>query len=37
MIVATAGCDTLYSEDMHHGLRIERQLTIIDPFRDLYA
>jgi predicted nucleic acid-binding protein len=35
MIVASAllaGCQTLYSEDMHHGLRIERSLTIRNPF-----
>ena len=36
MIVASAllaGCDTLYSEDMHHGLVIEGRLTIINPFK----
>ncbi len=36
MIVAAAllaGCDTLYSEDMHHGLVVEGQLTILNPFR----
>jgi predicted nucleic acid-binding protein len=36
LIVAAAleaGCDTLYSEDMHHGGNF-RGLTIIDPFRD---
>lgn len=27
-----AGCTLLYSEDMHHGLRIERSLTIRNPF-----
>jgi predicted nucleic acid-binding protein len=27
-----AGCDTVYSEDMHHGLVIENQLTIRNPF-----
>ena len=27
-----AGCDTLYSEDMHHGLMVEKSLTIINPF-----
>jgi predicted nucleic acid-binding protein len=35
MIVAAAvlaGCTTLYTEDMHHGLAIEG-LTIQDPFR----
>jgi predicted nucleic acid-binding protein len=36
MIVASAlraGCTTLWSEDMHHGLVVERQLTIRNPFR----
>ena len=36
MIVAaalSAGCTTLYSEDMQHGQRIET-LTIVDPFRE---
>ena len=28
-----AGCDTLYSEDMHDGLRIGRTLTVRNPFR----
>lgn len=35
MIVAAAleaDCDTLWSEDMHHGLMIERRLRIINPF-----
>jgi predicted nucleic acid-binding protein len=35
MIVAAAleaGCETLWSEDMHHGLMIEHQLRIINPF-----
>jgi len=35
MIVSAAqlaGCTTLYSEDMHHGLVIDG-LTIADPFR----
>ena len=35
LIVAAAletGCDTLYSEDMHAGLRVDGQLTIINPF-----
>ena len=27
-----AGCTTLYSEDMHHGLVVEKSLTIINPF-----
>ncbi len=26
-------CSTLYSEDMHHELTIEKQLTIINPFK----
>lgn len=36
MIVAAAleaGCDTLYSEDMHDGLVVEGRLTIHNPFR----
>jgi predicted nucleic acid-binding protein len=28
----TSGCDILYSEDMHHGLTIRKQLTVINPF-----
>lgn len=35
MIVASAllsGASILYSEDMHHELIVERQLTIINPF-----
>ncbi|MBI4921709.1 MAG: PIN domain-containing protein [Devosia nanyangense] len=35
LIVASAleaGCDTLYSEDMHHGLLVEHRLTIVNPF-----
>ena len=35
MIIAaalTAGCDTLYSEDMHAGLVIDDRLTIVNPF-----
>ncbi len=35
MIVASAllrNCETLYSEDMHHGLIIENQLKICNPF-----
>lgn len=38
MIVAAAlhaGCDTLYSEDLHHGQLIEGRLRVINPFRDL--
>jgi predicted nucleic acid-binding protein len=37
MIVAAAliqGCDTLYSEDMHHGLLVEGQLRVTNPFRE---
>ena len=36
MIVATAleaGCKTLWSEDMHHGLVIEKRLVVQNPFR----
>jgi predicted nucleic acid-binding protein len=36
MIVATAldaGCDRLWSEDMQHGLMVDGQLAIINPFR----
>jgi predicted nucleic acid-binding protein len=36
VIVASAllaGCRVLYSEDMHHGLKIDRTLTIRNPFR----
>ena len=35
LIVAAAllaGCDTLYSEDMHAGLVIENRLRIVNPF-----
>ncbi|MDN8614534.1 PIN domain-containing protein [Variovorax ginsengisoli] len=35
MIAASAllaGCETLYSEDMHAGLRVEDRLTIENPF-----
>ncbi len=27
-----AGCDTLWSEDMHNGLLIQKQLTVRNPF-----
>lgn len=27
-----AGCQTLYTEDMHHGLIIEKSLTLRNPF-----
>ena len=36
LIVASAlqaGCDTLWSEDMQHGMVIEKGLRIVDPFR----
>jgi predicted nucleic acid-binding protein len=35
MIVSAAllaGCDTLYSEDMHNGLVVDEQLRIVNPF-----
>ena len=35
MILAAAleaGCDTLFSEDLHHGLVIEHMLTVRNPF-----
>jgi predicted nucleic acid-binding protein len=35
LIVAAAllaGCDTLYSEDLHHGQVFEERLTVVDPF-----
>jgi predicted nucleic acid-binding protein len=38
MIVASAlasGCDTLWSEDMQHGLAIEDHLRILNPFEPL--
>jgi predicted nucleic acid-binding protein len=38
MIVASAlhaGCDTLWSEDMHHGMLFEGQLRIVNPFRTI--
>jgi predicted nucleic acid-binding protein len=28
-----AGCDTLWSEDMHDGLVIDGRLTVVNPFR----
>jgi predicted nucleic acid-binding protein len=28
-----AGCGTLWSEDMHHGLVVDEHLTILNPFR----
>ena len=27
-----AGCDRLYTEDMQHGLIVENQLKIVNPF-----
>jgi predicted nucleic acid-binding protein len=36
MIAASAihaGCDTLYSEDMQHGLMLDQSLRILNPFR----
>jgi predicted nucleic acid-binding protein len=36
MIVASAqlaGCEILYTEDMHNGLLVEKQLRIINPFK----
>ena len=35
MIVSAAllaGCTTLYSEDMQHGLRVDKQLRVVNPF-----
>jgi predicted nucleic acid-binding protein len=29
-----AGCDTLWSEGMQHGMVLEGRLRIVDPFRD---
>ncbi|MBB6250115.1 hypothetical protein [Nitrospirillum iridis] len=37
MIVSAAlqaGCDTLWSEDMQHGLLIVDRLRIVNPFRN---
>jgi predicted nucleic acid-binding protein len=37
MIVASAlhaGCDTLWSEDMQHGMTLDEGLRIVNPFRD---
>ena len=37
MIAASAlhaGCDTLWSEDMQHGMALDERLRIADPFRD---
>jgi predicted nucleic acid-binding protein len=28
-----SGCNVLYSEDMHHGLIVNKTLTIINPFK----
>ena len=38
MIVASAlgaGCDTLWSEDMQHGMKLDEGLRIANPFRDV--
>lgn len=29
-----AGCDTLWSEDMHDGMNLDGRLHIVNPFRD---
>ena len=37
MIAASAlhaGCDTLWSEDMQHGMRLSEGLRIVNPFRE---
>jgi predicted nucleic acid-binding protein len=37
MIVTSAlhaGCDTLWSEDMQHGMTLDEGLRIVNPFRD---
>ena len=28
-----AGCDTLWSEDMQHGMRLDESLRVVNPFR----
>lgn len=28
-----AGCDTLFSEDMQHGMTLDGRLRVVDPFR----
>ena len=36
MIVASAllaGCTVLYSEDMQHGLVVDKQLRVVNPFK----
>jgi len=38
MITASAilaGCDTLWSEDMQHGIALKEGLRIVNPFRDM--
>ncbi|MGA2290777.1 PIN domain-containing protein [Bradyrhizobium sp.] len=38
MIAASAlhaGCDTLWSEDMQHGMILDEGLRIVDPFREV--
>lgn len=40
LIVASAldaGCETLFSEDMHHGLLVHGQLSLVNPFIHLDA
>ncbi len=32
---STSDCDTLWSEDMHHGLLIDGRLRIVNPFRTI--
>jgi predicted nucleic acid-binding protein len=32
-----AGCETLYSEDMHHNMIVQQQLKIINPFIDIQS
>jgi predicted nucleic acid-binding protein len=32
-----AGCDVLFSEDMQHGLHVDRRLRIVNPFRVSHA
>jgi predicted nucleic acid-binding protein len=37
MIAASAlhaGCDTLWSEDMPHGMKLDGRLRIVNPFRE---
>jgi hypothetical protein len=32
-----AGCDTLCSEDMQHGMKVDKGLRIVNPFRGVYG